>query len=102
MINTKITKSNGEVVTVMRVLADDEVMIVTRNGQILRIGSEKIRATGRSAQGVRLVNLDEGDVVAAAVAVPRTDEIDPEDEEPQNGGPEEGVGEVTQPELPIQ
>ena len=73
---TKITKANGEVVTVMRVLADDEVMIVTRNGKILRIDSRRIRATGRSAKGVRLVNLEAGDVVAAAVVVPRTDEID--------------------------
>ena len=102
VINTKITKANGEVVTVMRVLPDDEVMIVTRNGQILRIGSEKIRATGRFAKGVRLVNLNEGDVVAAAVVVPRTDEIDTEDEDVENGDPEEGTGEITQPELPIQ
>ena len=107
VINTKITKANGEVVTVMRVLPDDEVMIVTRNGQILRIGSEKIRATGRSAKGVRLVKLDKGDVVAAAVVVPRTDEIDPEDGNPENGDPgngdpEDGIGEITQPQLPIQ
>ena len=107
VLNTKITKKNGEVVTVMRVLPDDEVMIVTRNGQILRIGSEKIRATGRSATGVRLVNLDEGDVVAAAVVVPRTDEIDPEEENlenggSKNGGPEAAPREITQPELPIQ
>ena len=80
VINTKITRSNGEVVTVMKVLADDEVVIITRNGKILRIESDKIRATGRSAQGVRLVNLDEGDVVAACSVVPRTDEIDLDDE----------------------
>jgi len=76
VINTKITKAKGAVVAVMRVLPDDEVMIVTRNGKILRTSSDKIRATGRSTQGVRLVNLEDGDVVAAAVVVPRTDEID--------------------------
>ena len=96
VVNTKITRSNGEVVSVMKVLADDELMLVTRNGKILRIGCEKIRATGRSAQGVRLVNLEEGDVVAAAVVVPRTDEIDDTpDEEAQ---PPDG----SQPTLPIQ
>ena len=83
---TKITKANGEVVTVMKVLADDEVMIVTRNGKILRIDSKKIRATGRSAKGVRLVNLEKGDVVAAAVVVPRTDEIDRHDKETKDSG----------------
>ncbi len=76
VLNTKITKSNGKVVTVMRVLADDEVMFVTRNGKIIRTESDTIRATGRSAQGVRLVNLDDNDVVAAASVVPRTDVID--------------------------
>ena len=60
----------------MRVLADDEVMFVTRNGKIIRTESDTIRATGRSAQGVRLVNLDDNDVVAAASVVPRTDVID--------------------------
>ena len=91
VINTKITRSNGDVVTVMKVLADDEVVIITRNGKILRIESDKIRATGRSAQGVRLVNLDEGDVVAACSVVPRTDEIDLDDEV-----------EAPEPTLPIQ
>ncbi len=91
VINTKITRSNGEVLTVMKVLADDEVVIITRNGKIIRIESDKIRATGRSAQGVRLVNLDEGDVVAACSIVPRTDEIDLDDEI-----------EEQQPTLPIQ
>ena len=76
VLNTKITRTNGQVVSVMRVVPDDEVMIVTRNGKILRIDSDKIRSTGRSARGVRLVNLEEGDVVAAAVVVPRTEEID--------------------------
>ena len=82
VLNAKITRSNGEVVAVMRVLIDDELMIVTRNGKILRIGSDKIRPVGRWAQGVRLVNLEDGDVAAAAVVVPRTDEIDaPEDDD---------------------
>ncbi len=94
VINAKITRSNGAVVSVMRVLADDDLMIVTRNGKILRIGCDKIRPMGRWVRGVRLVNLEKGDVVAAAVVVPRTDEIDEpvDDDEP--------VG--TQSTLPIQ
>ena len=75
VLTTKITRTNGEVVTVMKVRPDDEVMFVTRNGKILRTGTGKIRATGRSAIGVKLVNLDKGDVISAAVVVPRTEEI---------------------------
>ncbi len=96
VVNTKITAANGEVVTVMKVLADDEVMIVTRNGKILRTDSDKIRATGRSAKGVRLVNLNDDDIVAAAVVVPRTEEID----EAADGEVDEPDG--SQPTLPIQ
>lgn len=96
VINTKITKKNGPAVVIMQVAAEDDLMIITRNGQIIRIGSEKIRETGRGAQGVRLVNLDDGDVIAAAAVAPRTDEID---EEVGEGDGENGDG---QPMLPIQ
>ncbi len=96
VVNTRITRSNGEVVSVMQVVPDDEVMIVTRNGKILRIDSDKIRSTGRSAKGVRLVNLEEGDVVAAAVVVPRADEINEAADEDLN------PPDVSQPTLPIQ
>ena len=96
VINTKITKKNGPAIVIMQVAAEDDLMIITRNGQIIRIGSEKIRETGRGAQGVRLVNLDDGDVIAAAAVAPRTDEID---EEVGEGDGENGD---EQPLLPIQ
>ncbi len=70
VINTKTTKATGEVVSVMQVEAEDELMLITRNGKIIRIGAEMIRRTGRGAKGVRLVNLNAGDIVAAAAVVP--------------------------------
>ena len=54
----------------MRVSAEDDLMIITRGGKIIRIEADKIRATGRSAQGVKLVNLEDGDGIAAACVVP--------------------------------
>ena len=47
-------------------------MIITKDGQIIRIDSSEIRQAGRSTQGVRLVNLEEGDQVAAACILPDT------------------------------
>ena len=73
----------------MKVTAEDDLMIITRNGKIIRIGSEKIRATGRGAQGVRLVNLEDGDAIAAAAVAPQTDEIDEE------------LGEEADPQQPL-
>ena len=70
VINMKTTKKNGKVVSVMKVTQEDEVMIISRNGKIIRIGSDKIRATGRAAQGVRLVTMEAGDQVAAAAVIP--------------------------------
>ncbi len=82
VINMKTTKKNGKVVSVMKVTQEDEVMIISRNGKIIRIGSDKIRATGRAAQGVRLVTMEAGDQVAAAAVVP----------ESQANGDEKGDG----------
>ena len=76
VISVKITKAKGPAVVVMRVTDDDDLMIITRNGKIIRLESGEIRATGRWTQGVRLVNLGEDDVIAAAAVAPQTDEID--------------------------
>ncbi len=73
VINMKTTTKTGKVVGVLSVKEDSELMIITRQGQILRIGSGEIRETGRSAQGVKLVTLDAGDQVAAASLIPETE-----------------------------
>src|SRR6476646_1927449 len=63
------TEKTGNVVGVMEVLPEDEIMLITRNGVIIRASVAQIRVTGRIAQGVRLVNLDEGDVLTAVARV---------------------------------
>ena len=72
VINMKTTKKNGRVVSIMQVSPEDEVMIISRNGKIIRIDSDKIRATGRAAQGVRLVTMGATDQVAAAAVIPES------------------------------
>jgi DNA gyrase subunit A len=54
----------------MLVTEDSEVMIISQYGKIIRTETEQIRAAGRSTQGVRLLHLEEGDRVAAAVVIP--------------------------------
>jgi len=80
VINVKTTERNGKVVGIAQVTEDAEVMLISQYGKIIRIESKFIRESGRSAQGVRLLNIEAGDRVAAAVVIP------PE-EEPTNGGP---------------
>jgi len=70
VINMKTTNKTGKVVGVLTVREDSDVMIITKEGKIIRIEAGDIRQAGRSTQGVRLVRADEGDSVAAASVVP--------------------------------
>ena len=63
IINIKTSKRNGAVVGVRNLGKDKEVMIITRNGIIIRCDGSKISKVGRSTQGVKLINLDKGDFV---------------------------------------
>jgi DNA gyrase subunit A len=61
--NIKTTKRNGSVVGIKRIGDDHDVMIITRNGIIIRCDGSKISLIGRNTQGVRLMNLEAGDSV---------------------------------------
>ena len=76
VINMKTTKKTGDVITVMKVSEDDDLMIITRQGKIIRIEPSTVRKTGRSASGVKLVNLEDGDLVAAAAVAPQEELYD--------------------------
>ena len=80
VINMKTTAKVGKVVAVLSVREVTDLMIITKEGKIIRLESGEIRQAGRSTQGVRLVRLEDGDQVAAASSVP-----EPEDEEPTEG-----------------
>jgi DNA gyrase subunit A len=78
VINVKTTERNGKVTGIAQVSEKSEVMLISQYGKIIRMDSSTIRESGRSAQGVRLLHMEAGDRVAAAVVIPP-------DEEP-NGG----------------
>ncbi len=72
VINVKTAERNGKVVGVLSVTEDSEVMLISQQGKIARLDAGKIRESGRSAQGVKLLALEEGDQVAAACLVSET------------------------------
>jgi DNA gyrase subunit A len=78
VINLKTTAKNGKVVAIMRVQEDSDVLVMTRNGKLIRVRSVDIRAVGRATQGVRLINLDDGDQVTAATLIEFDGEVEPE------------------------
>src|SRR5262249_3497742 len=70
VINVKTTARNGNVVGIMLVNEKSEVMVISQYGKTIRINSTNIREAGRSTQGVRLLQLENGDRVAAASVIP--------------------------------
>jgi DNA gyrase subunit A len=74
VINVKTTARNGKVVGIAQVTEDSEVMLISQYGKIIRMDSSTIRESGRAAQGVRLLQLEAGDRVAAAVVIPPEEE----------------------------
>ncbi len=69
IINIKVTKKNGPAVNLKTVSDKDELMVITQNGMFLRCPIKDIRATGRSSQGVRLIKLNDKDIVSTVAQV---------------------------------
>jgi DNA gyrase subunit A len=80
VINIRVTDKNGPVAGIKSVTDADQLLLITQSGMLIRIKVKDIRETGRAAQGVRLIDLDEGDRV---VAVAKLAEPEDGDEEPQ-------------------
>ncbi|HET9742759.1 MAG TPA: DNA gyrase subunit A [Terriglobales bacterium] len=70
VINIKTSERAGKVAAIMQVDENSECMIISQYGKIIRIDTNQIRECGRHSQGVRLLHLDAGDHVAAAVVIP--------------------------------
>ncbi len=69
IINIKVTDKNGEAVNLKTVSDEDELMVITQNGIFLRCAVKDIRETGRSAQGVKLIKLQDKDRVSCIAPV---------------------------------
>jgi DNA gyrase subunit A len=70
VINLKATTKVGKVTSIQQVDETSELMVISQFGKIIRMDTKTIRAAGRSTQGVKLLNLEDGDKVAAAVVIP--------------------------------
>ncbi len=68
-------KRNGDVIALARVTDNSHLLLIDTNGKVIRLSPQEIRTMGRQAKGVRLVRLDEGQVLAALVAFEEEGEI---------------------------
>ncbi|WP_308603414.1 DNA gyrase subunit A [uncultured Fibrobacter sp.] len=83
--NLNITEKTGSAVFVDSVADDYDLIITSREGQVIRIPVESIRLTGRVSQGVKAITLAENDKVQDATALPSDDDIEQESAEAQAG-----------------
>ena len=74
VINIKVTDKNGKVAGIAHVFDDDQLLLITEQGMIIRTSVRDLRAMGRSTQGVRVINVDENDRVVAAVKLVEKEE----------------------------
>ena len=65
-----ITEKTGKLISIQAVTDDNDLMIINRSGLTIRTAVSQIRLAGRATQGVRIINLREGDAIASVMAVP--------------------------------
>ena len=79
-----ITEKTGELVAMKNVTDENDLMIINRSGLTIRMSVADIKVAGRATQGVRLINIKEGDAIAAISAVNKTEEDTPQQIEENN------------------
>jgi DNA gyrase subunit A len=87
IITFKVTEKTGVIVALKEVIPEDELMMITHNGVIIRVPVEGIRVIGRNTQGVKVMNLDAGDRLQGVARVVKEDE----------SGQEEAAGDAATP-----
>jgi DNA gyrase subunit A len=86
IITLKRAPKTGDIVALKEVLPDDELMMITKKGIMIRVPVEGIRITGRNTQGVKVMNLTAGDLVVDVARVVK--EEDEDEDEGESGSPE--------------
>ena len=69
-----ITEKTGQLISIQAVTDDNDLMIINRSGLTIRTSADQIRVAGRATQGVKVIDLREGDSIASVTAVPKTEE----------------------------
>ncbi len=95
IINIQTSERNGKVVGIEYVSGDDELMLISQQGKILRMVTTDIRAIGRVTQGVKLIGMDEGDQVVSVARLA-------EREDAENGAGEQPASEPEAPATPAE
>lgn len=85
VLNLKVTQKNGPIVAIQAVSPKDQVMIITSGGIVIRTKVADVSVYGRATQGVRIISVDAGTIVADVARIPKNDDKD------DKVGPDEAV-----------
>ncbi len=88
VVAIKTSERNGHVVGALQVVDEDQVMLIANSGKVIRMPMDTVRIIGRNTQGVRLINLEEGEKVVALSMLAREQQVDeasPEGEDTDAG-----------------
>ena len=77
-----ITEKTGKLIAIKNVTDENDLMIITKSGLTIRMAVSDIKVAGRATQGVKLINIKDGDAIAAVSVVNKTEEEQPQDQEP--------------------
>lgn len=93
-----VTEKTGKLISIQAVTDDNDLMIINRSGLTIRTAVSQIRLAGRATQGVRIINLRDGDAIASVMAVPAAgDEEEVQSAEAaENGGATPEAGQPTE------
>ncbi len=69
-----VTEKTGQLISIQAVTDENDLMIINRSGLTIRTSVDQIRVAGRATQGVRIINLREGDAIASVMAVPKSED----------------------------
>jgi len=86
IITLKRAEKTGDVVALKEVLPDDELMMITKKGIMIRVPVEGIRISGRNTQGVKVMNLVAGDLVVDVARVVKEEEVEEAEEDEEEDG----------------
>ncbi|SEJ16833.1 DNA gyrase subunit A [Deinococcus reticulitermitis] len=75
VITLDVTEKTGKLVTLAHVAGNEELMVLTQKGTVIRTRVEEVRVTGRNAQGVKVINIGDKDCVIDAFPIRREDEL---------------------------
>ena len=100
IITLKRSDKTGDIVGLKEVLPDDELMMITKKGIMIRVPVEGIRISGRNTQGVKVMNLTPGDLVVDVARVVKEDEEEVPEDEDETPAPAPAKSKAKAPKAP--